>query len=177
LAPFYLKPKNRPQVPPDKLQQIKDIGYSLNQTLTRQKHLGFTWLHLKLLEILLILFEEIPEDKSLNLENSDSIDRVCKAVRLVFNNNKYISTKEAARKCGINRNLFAKLFKQIMGLSFKEFGLRYRVSGAAEELLQTDKPVKTVAFEWGFTDTSHLYRYFIKYYNCNPTSYRLHKKR
>ena len=63
-------------------------------------------------------------------------------------------------------------FKSLMGVSFSEFSLRFRVSSAARELVSTDKTMKAIAFDWGFTDTSHLHRCFVKYYKIAPSMFR-----
>jgi AraC-like DNA-binding protein len=59
-----------------------------------------------------------------------------------------------------------------MGIGFSQFALHHRLGCAAAELLESGKPVKAVAAEWGFTDTSHFYRRFGETYGCTPVDYR-----
>ncbi len=60
-----------------------------------------------------------------------------------------------------------------MGITFSEFGMHYRISAAAEQILKSNDPIKKIATEWGFTDTSHMHRCFKTYYRCSPTEYRI----
>ena len=44
---------------------------------------------------------------------------------------------------------------------------------AASQLAATADPVKAVARAWGFTDSSHLHRVFVRHYGRTPTEYRV----
>jgi len=90
----------------------------------------------------------------------------------VFSGKRPVSVTAAARNCGMGRSAFGTLFSRLMGISFPEFGLRYRLSGAAAQLARTDAPLKAVALDWGFTDASHLHRTFCRRYGCTPADYR-----
>src|SRR5205807_2035858 len=91
-------------------------------------------------------------------------DRIGQAVEFVFNRWGMATAKEAAAHCGISRSRFDAVFQKTMGLSFARFALRYRLSSAAVQLLQSDDPMKTIAADWGFTDASHFNRAFFAHY-------------
>ena len=172
LKPFNISSKNRPQVIKSDRKKILDVGISLKKKFSKKTNLQMAWVHLKLLEILLVLQDNWEVKLVPEKEFTNSFTRINKVLQLVFGNTSLITTQQAAQACGMNRNSFASMFKEIMGLSFSEFGLRYRVDGAAQQLLSSDDPLKSIAVKWGFTDTSHLYRCFEKYYNCSPSEYR-----
>ncbi len=109
--------------------------------------------------------EIIPSD----LTNYAKINRV---IESIFNSKKGLSFNEAVNIAGINKTSFAKSFKNLMGISFAKFALRYRLGRVAKDLKKTDEPIKIIADEWGFTDDSHLHKNFEKHYNMTPTQYR-----
>lgn len=173
LRPFNISPKDRPQVIKSNQNKILDIGNSLKKDSPKKTNLQTAWLHLKLLEILLVLHDNWKVKSMPEKEFPDSSAKINTVLQLAFKNSSLITTQQAAHVCGMNRNSFACMFKEIMGISFSEFSLRYRVGGAAKQLLNSDNPVKAIAAKWGFTDTSHLHRCFKKYYGCSPLEYRI----
>lgn len=173
LAPFEVDPQLRPKVLPEQKETITTLAESMKKVIYGRHQNKDMWLSLRMAELLLILLESWEQPESEKQNTLAPTHRINRAIRLVFENDRFVSTHEAARACGINRNSFAKQFRDAMGISFSEFALRYRVRAAAEMLMNTEKPVKTIAAELGFTDTSHLYRCFNTYYKCSPTEYRL----
>ena len=173
LVPFCKPPKQRSGVPKKRHREITKLGRSLiplhNRKITGNQRIR---VQLKLLEILLELFDIENSGEATLRPTTDSIDRIAKSLQLVFDNKNCIRTKLAAKICGMNRNSFAKLFRETMGIKFSEFGLRYRTSSAPDELLKTNTAIKAIAANWGFTDASHLHRCFREHYNCSPAEYR-----
>ena len=74
--------------------------------------------------------------------------------------------------CGLSRNRFGSLFRDVTGVAFPLFALRFRLSGAASQLACTDDPIKAVALAWSFTDDSHFHRAFQRHYGVSPSDYR-----
>ena len=172
LAPFEAAPNSRPGISPSLKKKVLELAKSIKSIIDEKSKNKDVWLNLKLMETLLLLVENWIPQKITNEKYSYPAAKISKAINLVFENKRFISTQEAARICGMNRNAFGKRFGNTMGITFSEFALRYRISAAAKLLLNTDTPIKAIATEWGFTDTSHIHRCFAKYYNCSPTSYR-----
>jgi AraC-like DNA-binding protein len=56
---------------------------------------------------------------------------------------------------------FSKVFRELMGISFSKFAFRYRLKQAAYQLVRSDDPIKQIALEWGFIDTSHFLNSFL----------------
>jgi len=172
LAPFKAAPESRPKVPSSLKRETISLAESIKSIINKKSKNKDVWLSLKLTETLLLLIENWIPPKITNEKYSYPTVKITKAINLVFENKRFVSTQEAAKICGMNRNAFGKRFEDTMGITFSEFALRYRTSAVAELLLNTDTPIKAIATEWGFTDTSHLHRCFAKYYGCSPTSYR-----
>jgi AraC-like DNA-binding protein len=105
-------------------------------------------------------------------ETARFFGRIQPAVALVFECTRLVTVKEASRACSMSRNAFAFLFKAIMGITFVDFALRHRITGAAARLANTGEPIKAIASEWGFADMSHFARCFVRHYGVSPGAYR-----
>ncbi len=173
LAPFDATPNDRPAVPMSLRKKTLRLAKDIKSLIKDQPRNNDVWLNLKLVETLLILMDNWDAPKITGEKYSYPTAKISKAIKLVFENKGFVSTQQAARISGMNRNAFGKFFRETMGITFSEFGLRYRISAAAELLRSTNKPIKAIASEWGFTDTSHIHRCLKKYYHCSPTEYRI----
>lgn len=103
---------------------------------------------------------------------ADDIERLNRAVDLVFRSPRLVSVAEAAQASGLSRQKFTVQFQQLFGISFAKYALRYRLSCAAGDLIRTDLPLKAIARKWGFTDESHLDHRFREVYGLTPSQYR-----
>lgn len=64
---------------------------------------------------------------------------------------------------GVSINYFSNYFKANCGANFKEYIASYRIKLIKHRLLFGDKRMRELAEEFGFTDISHLNRYFKNY--------------
>ena len=83
-----------------------------------------------------------------------------------------ITLPEAAGACGMGRSTFVKLFKEVTGLGFAEFALRWRLTDAAHALRTTDWPIKAIARQFGFRYRTYFSRVFGVHYGVAPGQYR-----
>jgi AraC-like DNA-binding protein len=79
-----------------------------------------------------------------------------------------LSLTELAASSGFSVYYFARRFKQATGLSPKQYVLRQRLERAHTLLCQGRVTVSEVAYQTGFTDQSHLVRYFKKCWGKTP---------
>jgi AraC family transcriptional regulator len=79
-----------------------------------------------------------------------------------------LSLSELAKNGGFSVFYFARRFKQYTGLSPKQYVLRKRLERAYTLLRQGQTTVSEVAYQTGFTDQSHLVRYFKKCWGQTP---------
>lgn len=170
---FEVGPSRRPQISPKYKQRLCEICedvYSVNEG--RKLPGGKIFWRVKLLEILLLLADGIERAGEISQQPLDSFSRINPAIQKVFSSRQFISAEEAAELCRMHRNTFRKAFQNLMGIGFSEFSLRYRLRLAADALAGSDMPVKAIASEYGFTDTSHFHRTFKSHYHQSPTMYR-----
>ena len=172
LAPFASPPDRRPQTNQQNKGDIIAIAKKVKTILKSNEPQSQIWLRLLLLEALLTVQHnwQVP----VNNENSsfETLAKINPALQKIFEGQRCIKIADAAKLCIMSRSSFTKHFKAMMGISFAKFELRYRIKGAANQLTNSKDPVKKIAYDWDFTDSSHLHRCFLEHYRCTPTQYR-----
>lgn len=77
-----------------------------------------------------------------------------------------------ARFVAKSKRSITRHYKIITGTTIIDKLLQMRLFLAEYLLTNTDKPVKTVAYEVGLSDVSYFCRQFKKVFNCSPSEYR-----
>jgi AraC-like DNA-binding protein len=173
LLPFGVTASLRPRAGDHYRERLLRIASDLHSAWSRQEPERTQWLRTLLFELLLCLRDGWREPSGTDqLLSVRTYQRVAQAVRMVFESRGFVSVEEAGRCCGMSRNAFAASFKEVMAVSFATFALRYRLNGAAHQLVTTDLPLKAIAHEWGFADSSHLCKCFQGYAGMSPGKYR-----
>jgi len=171
MQPFITPPRHRPKVP---ARLRSEVARLVRHHISRGRRMTPARKRLLVMELLLFLFENGLVEKAATsaVPEPERIVRITPAIDLAFERNDLVTNDEAAKACSLSRDVFVRSFRGIMGVSFSKFAMRHRLSRAAEQLVKTDMPIKAVAREWGFTDSSHLYRLFKRHYGCTPLAYR-----
>jgi AraC-like DNA-binding protein len=172
LAPFVAPPAERPRVRPGLRAEVVEVTRGILASAGKDSPLSRIDLHLRTLSLLRLLMESWEPGERSRTAAAVDMQPIAAAMGLVFETGGFVPTHRAARACGMGRNALSRLFVDYMGISFAEFALRYRVHAAASQLQDTRDPVKAIAARWGFTDSSHFYRCFVRYYGCSPRDYR-----
>ena len=84
-----------------------------------------------------------------------SIEEVCKALALPT------SGRQARR-----------LFKTLVGMSFRKYAKNKRLAFAARQLEATEEPVKVIALEIGYRRTAEFTRSFKELFRLSPLEFR-----
>ena len=72
----------------------------------------------------------------------------------------------------MSRSAFSLKVKQTIGYSAKECIERYVIVRVCADLINTDKSVKELAFDYNFNDTSHFCKFFRRIIGESPENYR-----
>jgi AraC-like DNA-binding protein len=83
-----------------------------------------------------------------------------------------LSVMALARRSGMNRYQFSRIFRSEHGMTFRDYVLSVRLHRAEEMLSHTDAPVTEIAFCAGFHDLSHFARLFRRRTGCSPREFR-----
>lgn len=177
-APFVSDPENRPGHLSDEIRHkvLAVANNIINILENNQDHkLRELQLRLSLLRILTHIHScWCEQEHSTNYLSAYKL--INPAIEVLFSGREFISTEDAANRCGLSASAFNKKFKELMGASFSQYALSYRLKGAATQLIHSDDPLKKVVSDWGFTDESHLHRCFTKQFGITPGKYRQQKK-
>jgi AraC-like DNA-binding protein len=172
-APFKVPPAERPRVVGEKKEDVLNIGRKLAEVIASPGKYTDLWLASKTVELLLILLESWRvEPAAVSPPDNEDYHRITRVLETAFRENTFIPMKEIAAAAGMNRNMFSRKFRQVMGIGFPDFMLRHRLSGAASDLTGTGLSIDEIALKWGFSDKSHLHHRFRELYACNPGEYR-----
>ena len=83
-----------------------------------------------------------------------------------------ISVEDIAKRAGLNRSYFGKVFKQATGKSPQQYLIGYRMSKATELLKLTALPVSEVGRAVGYPNQLHFSRAFKGAYGISPREWR-----
>ncbi len=177
LSLFAVSPELRPRTAHRAARRrILNIGRELREeAMTQQPGWEIAIRH-NLLLLLLTLRRgwELPAvEERLGRQRTSDLSRIMPALELLHGEHvSRITVARAAEACALSKSHFNTLFRQTMGVSFAKLCLRTRAAFVAHQLLTTDLPVKVIAEEVGFVDSSHLHRAFMKRYGMSPVNYR-----
>lgn len=80
--------------------------------------------------------------------------------------------RELARRSGLSGRQLQRRFLELFGVGVKEFVMRARIHGAAEDLRTGTKTIARVALDAGFYDQSTFTRHFRRRAGLTPAQYR-----
>ena len=83
-----------------------------------------------------------------------------------------ISRDDAARAAAMSSAHFSRQFRKHFGRTFTDLLNQMRTDRAADLLLRSDKPLKLIALECGFSDQSYLTKVFRRRFKTTPAAYR-----
>ena len=90
--------------------------------------------------------------------------------------NENIRVEELAAHCGLSYPWNAKKFREIYGVSCKDYIEQIRVARVEQLLLFTDYDLSRISEMTGYADCSHMIKNFKRIMEITPGQYRLKKK-
>ena len=87
-----------------------------------------------------------------------------------------LKVEDLAKLCGLSYPWFAKKFREIYGISCKEYIEHVRIAKVEQYLLFTDSDLTYISQETGYADCSHMIKDFKRLKNTTPGQYRLQNK-
>ncbi|MCD8076569.1 MAG: AraC family transcriptional regulator [Lachnospiraceae bacterium] len=84
-----------------------------------------------------------------------------------------LTLQDFAKKLNVNSSYLSNLFSKEVGVTLTEYVTAQRISYAADLLLTTQEPIKTVAKKAGIPDVQYFSRLFKKKTGQTPSQYRM----
>jgi LacI family transcriptional regulator len=89
-----------------------------------------------------------------------------------INSKQPVQVTDLINKFHISRKSLYKKFKDNLGISVYDQIRKIKVEGISKMLVETDKSIKEIAFDFGFQNVDHIARFFCKAKGFTPTRFR-----
>jgi len=83
-----------------------------------------------------------------------------------------LSLENMASRFNISKSYFGQYFSNATGGSYKKYIQEYALKLIAHQLVHRDKTLSELAFEFGYSDESHLSNSFKLYFHQTPTAFK-----
>ena len=127
-----------------------------------------------MVSVLNLLARNIERKFTDNITQNDS--RFTDMLRYVNTNlldNEKLKISALADHFGISKSYFSEYFSKNAGVKLSEYILKAKLKLAETYILHTDNSLKEIAFNLGFTDSSHLSNSFKKHYSMTIGDFRV----
>ena len=115
------------------------------------------------------LMDALSQSSTTNYENIG----INKAINFIYDYYKEdISIEDICSEVGLSKYHFIRKFKELIGISPKQFILELRLKKACHFLITTKLPLSEIAIKCGFKTTKNLYYSFEKVYGIGPKEYQ-----
>ena len=113
--------------------------------------------------------------RSQNLQmNGNYIDheQITSYIHQNIYNPKLVQIKAISEHFNIAQTYFSAYFKRSFSITYRDYINNLRLKLIEKRISNNRMPIKQIAYEFGFTDESHLSNYFKKRKNINPSEFK-----
>ncbi|WP_034256600.1 helix-turn-helix transcriptional regulator [Adhaeribacter aquaticus] len=107
-----------------------------------------------------------------NRKNSSSIEALMVYIRQHIYKPENLRIEHLATEFNFSQSYLSIFFKRHTGESLQQYILKYKLKLIENRLRYSNLSISQIAHEFGFTDESHLYKMFRKYYGVTPKHFR-----
>lgn len=117
------------------------------------------------------LIKESLQQQNIKFSGSEiDNDQIISYIHQNIYNPKLVQIKTIATHFNISQNYFGSYFKRNFTISYREYYNKLRTQLIEKRIQNKQLSLKQIAYEFGFTDESHLSNYFKKQRNINPSA-------
>ena len=99
--------------------------------------------------------------------------QILRAILFIHRNvRKKISVADVTAEAALSRRLLERRFKDVTGKTLYEYITELKLKDFADQLVETDEQVMTIALSMGENDTKSISRRFKQLYGCTPLQWR-----
>ena len=104
--------------------------------------------------------------------------QILRAILFIHHNvRKKISVADVTAEAALSRRLLERRFKEVTGKTLYEYITELKLKDFAEQLVETDEQVMTIALSMGENDTKSISRRFKQLYGCTPLQWRENQRK
>lgn len=165
-APFSRLKKQEYLFPSEKFRHLLDRHFS-ESTLE----------HFRLYAIVFEVLLNLPQDAYLEVGKTPLDPRILQALEFIDSKQfRGLSNSIICRNAGMSVEHFQHLFKQVTGLSPKQYIINVRLTQARNLLINSNLTIDEVAVETGFSNRYHFSKSFSAMFNVPPARFRKQNK-
>jgi len=83
-----------------------------------------------------------------------------------------LTLEKMASRFNISKSYFSQYFRKATGSSYKKYVQEYALKLIAHQLIHRDKTLSELAYEFGYSDESHLSNSFKSHFRQTPTAFK-----
>lgn len=104
--------------------------------------------------------------------------QILRAILFIHRNvRRKISVADVTAEAALSRRLLERRFKEVTGKTLYEYITELKLKDFAEQLVETDEQVMTIALSMGENDTKSISRRFKQLYGCTPLQWRENQRK
>lgn len=158
-----------------KLNELEPLFANIVQAFISGKEANQPYMKANLLNIMDVIDTEL-SDNSTALEKRsirNNYEKIISCKEFIDNNLGGKFTLEMlADRCGLSRNFFCRIFKELLGNTPFEYIIENRMMLAKKLLTTTNISVEQISVICGFDDLTYFYRLFKRSFQTTPTLFR-----
>lgn len=105
-----------------------------------------------------------------------SLDKLTSYIHQNILDRRKLSVLHLSKQFNLSKNYIGEYFKRHTGIPLSKYIEEYRINLIKTKLRNTDMSISEIAFQYGYTDESHLNKSFKKKMNLTTSAYRKSKK-
>ena len=151
----------------------ENIGELVKLVMTTHKKTS-PYQNLILKNTLSLIFALLMEDSVLStaMPEDEKIQQILNYIDQHIKEKALLSVQNMASQFNISKTYFNQYFKRATSSTYKKYIQEYALNLIAHNLLHQDKTLSQLAFEFGYSDESHLSNSFKAHFRQTPSSFK-----
>ena len=108
--------------------------------------------------------------------NYQDVSRIAGMLNYININYRNVTLKTLSDRYGYNVNYISRMFKDIVGVSFKDYVFKKKYTSFMNSLINTETSIQEILIKENISSETYFFRYFRKINGVSPAEYRKLKK-
>jgi AraC-like DNA-binding protein len=150
--------------------------HSLSMNERLEKSVTLLRMQTRVLDFICILADYFIKDSEVRLPEKLTPSQIKLANEVAYqletHANEKFQINDLAQKLGVHRSYLSNSFKQLYGISPREFLSKVKIRSAKQLLLNTDLTIEEIATKLDFSSSSHFSKFFLSSVGLSPIKFR-----